>query len=198
MRNLFLIALAVLCFSACKNSDKDKTASDDRGGQKSNVKSDYVITNDGINDLKIGMKQDEVEELLKQHLSFQTKKDAQGFWSDTVETKYKDLPLSLFFERFGEDSAMQVMGMETTSSLCKTTGGIGIGDDKSSILSQYDANPINMGPEWVPINDSTWSKSPTKYSISVSSMKDDNYNVIMFHLVNKKVVSMAVQEQEGD
>lgn len=193
MRNLFFFLLAIAIFTSCKQKQQDN-----KEPAKKDVKADYIISNDGINDLKIGMKQPEVEKLLNTHFNFQSLKDSNGFWSDTVEAQYNQLPLSIFFERFGEDSAMQVMGMETKSPLCKTAGGLGIGDDKSAILPQYDQNPINMGPEWVQVNDSTWSKSPTKYSISVSSMKDDNYNVIMFHLVDKKVVSMAVQEQEGD
>ena len=53
-----------------------------------------------------------------------------------------------------------------------------------------------MGPEWESVNDSTWAMSKTKYSISI---KDDKWDKeLIFHLVNKKVVSLQAGIIMGD
>ena len=185
MRNLFFGFLIVFSFLACK------TKQDKKEPAKKIENNDYTISKNGIGKLKIGMTQTEVGDLLNKHFTFNAMKDSAGYWNDTVKTKYKDMDVSLFFERQYNNSDNNVMllnGVETTSPLCKTASGIGVGDEKSVILPAYEDNPINMGPEWEPVNDSTWAMSKTKYSISV---KDDKWDKeLVFHLVNKKVVSL--------
>ena len=193
MRNLFFGFLIVFSFLACK------TKQDKKEPAKKIENNDYTISKNGIGKLKIGMTQNEVGDLLNKHFSFNAMKDSAGYWNDTVKTKYKDMDVSLFFERQYNDSDNNVMllnGVETNSPLCKTASGIGVGDEKSVILPAYEDNPINMGPEWESVNDSTWAMSKTKYSISV---KDDKWDKeLVFHLVNKKVVSLQAGIIMGD
>ena len=193
MRNLFFGVLIVFSFLACK------TKQDKKEPAKKIENNDYTISKNGIGKLKIGMTQTEVGDLLNKHFTFNAMKDSAGYWNDTVKTKYKDMDVSLFFERQYNDSDNNVMllnGVETNSPLCKTTSGIGVGDEKSVILPAYEDNPINMGPEWESVNDSTWAMSKTKYSISI---KDDKWDKeLIFHLINKKVVSLQAGIIIGD
>ena len=193
MRNLFFGFLIVFSFLACK------TKQDKKEPAKKIENNDYTISKNGIGKLKIGMTQNEVGDLLNKHFSFNAMKDSAGYWNDTVKTKYMDMDVSLFFERQyseNDNGVMLLNGVETTSSLCNTASGIGVGDEKSAILPAYEDNPINMGPEWESVNDSTWAMSKTKYSISV---KDDKWDKeLVFHLVNKKVVSLQAGIIMGD
>lgn len=184
MKNLFCFFLAAFLFVSCSSKDKKQT-------KKKVENNEYTISKDGIGGLKIGMTQPEAEKLLNQKFDFNAMKDSAGYWNDTVKTKYKDIEVSLYFERQYIDEnngIMQISGMETTSPLCKTSSGLGVGDEKLTILSDYEENPIDMGPDWEAVNDTTWAMSKTKYSINV---KDDKWDrALIFHLVNKKVVSV--------
>jgi len=192
MRNIFCFFLAAFFFASC-NSKKEKQT------KKKVENNEYTISKDGIGDLKIGMTEPEVENLLNQQLDFNAMKDSAGYWSDTIKTKYKDIDVSIYFERqYSDDDngIMQISGVETTSSLCKTSSGAGIGDEKMDILTGYNENPINMGPDWEIVNDTTWVMSKTKYSIYV---KDDKWDKeLIFRLTNKKVTSLQASIIMGD
>ncbi|MEO5946363.1 MAG: hypothetical protein ABIP79_06065 [Chitinophagaceae bacterium] len=185
MKNSLLFFLAVFVFFSCKQKDKKEPV-------KKVENADYIISKDGINELKIGMKHTEVEKLVNQQFNFNAIKDSAGYWQDTVKAKYKEIEVSLYFERQymdDDNSIMQLFGVETSSPLCKTESGIGMGDEKSSVLPAYEENPITMGPEYEAVNDTTWAMSKIKYSISV---KDDKWDKeLIFHFVNKKIVSLA-------
>ena len=187
MKNFLLGLLAAFVLFSCNQKEKDKKE------QKKKVeKNEYTITKDGIGPIQIGMKDAELEKILNQRFTFRMVVDSPGYWQDTIKAKYKDMDVSLFFERMNGDSDstyMQLWGLETSSALCKTEYGVGIGDDKSAILQPYDDRPIYMGPEWEQVDDTTWALSKTKYSINV---KDDKWDrEIIFHLVNKKIVSLG-------
>lgn len=188
MRKLLFFICAIIAFAACNQKGKEQN---NKPVTKTNENPEYTLTKDGIGDLKIGLKQDEVEKLLNQQLHFQSMKDSDGYWSDTVHVKYKNIDVDLFFERLGDENDntyMQVSGMETKSPLCKTATGLGVGDDKASILAAYDNSPIDMGPAYEQINDTTWRSSPTKFNVNI---KDTSYDKqIVFHLLNKKTVSV--------
>lgn len=193
MRNLcFCLLIVFALFSCSQKQDKKEPA-------KKTENSDYIISKEGISKLKIGMNQNEVQDLLNKHFNFNAMKDSAGYWNDTVLTKYKDIDVSLYFERQYIDdnsSIMQLAGVETSSSLCKAESGIGIGDEKLTIISGYDDNPIDMGPEFEQVNDSTWLPSKTKYYINV---KDDKYDKqLIFHFLNKKVVSLQASIIMGE
>ena len=184
---LFIFALAVLY-----SCNQNKSDSDSKESAKKSTSFKYTITKDGIDDLKIGMRQEELEKLLNTKFTFKTDKDAPGYWEDTIKAKYKDIDVALYFfrESYDEDSTyMQLMGVQTSSDQVGTASGIGVGDTKHDVIPAYEENPINMGPEWVQTNDTTWDMSKTKYSINV---KDDKWDKqLIFHLENKKIVSLG-------
>ncbi len=187
MKNFVLSLLAAFVLFSCNQKEKDK-----KEPEKKVEKSEYTITKDGIGPLQIGMKDTELETLLNQRFTFRMVIDSPGYWQDTIKAKYKDIDVSLFFERMNGDSDstyMQLWGLETSSKLCKTEYGVGIGDERSAILQPYDDRPINMGPVYEPVNDSTWAPSKTKYYVNV---KDDKWDrELIFHLVNKKIISLG-------
>ncbi len=193
MRNAFFFFLAIFLFISC-NQKKDNKQPD-----KKVETGDHVINKDGIGDLKIGMTHIEAGALLNKHFTFNAMKDSVGYWSDTIKTKYKDMDVSLYFERqYSDDdnNIMMLTGIETSSSSCKTSSGIAVGDEKSAILPAYENNPIDMGPDWEQVNDSTWAMSKTKYSIRV---RDDKWDrELIFHLVDKKVTSMQASIVMGE
>ena len=78
----------------------------------------------------------------------------------------------------------------------ETATGIGVGDDRNAVLAAYEENPINMGPESVMVNDTTWTLSKTNYSIHVSDDKWDKQ--ISFYLINKKIASIEAGLQMGE
>jgi hypothetical protein len=196
MRSLFFISFLATALYSCNQKDKQPNT---KQSDKKIENTGYTISKDGIGDLKIGLTQAEAEKLLNQLFQFNAIKDSAGYWQDTVKTKYKEIEVFLYFERqyVNDDSSfMQLAGVETSSPLCKTASGIGIGDEKKTIIAAFDDNPINMGPEFEHVNDSTWLPSKTKYSINV---RDDNYDKeLIFHLVNKKVSSLQATLIMGD
>jgi hypothetical protein len=185
MRNLLLFFFAAFLFIAC-NNNKDKKA-----GSKKTGKAEYTITKDGIGDLKIGMSDAEVSKLLNQQFSFENNEDAPNYWQDTIKAKYKELPVSLIFSRHyvDDDSTYwDLIVISTSSPLCKTETGLGIGDEKSEIFPLYDDSPITMMPDYEQVNDSTWNPSKTKFTIYV---KDANYDKeLVFRLTNKKITAL--------
>ncbi len=186
MKNFLVYLILAFVLLSCNQKDKKEP-------EKKIEKTEYTITKDGIGDLKIGMRDADVEKIVNQRFNFRMVIDSPGYWQDTVKAKYKDIDVSLYFERLDGDSDssyMQLTGLVTSSTLCKTEYGVGIGDDRSAILQPYDDRPIDMGPEYEQVNDTTWALSKTKYSVNV---KDDKWDrEIIFHLVNKKIVSLGV------
>lgn len=194
MKSLLLFAATSFILFSCNQKKDDK-----KHTEKKTTKSEYTITNDGIGEIKIGMKDTELEKILDQKFNFEMMVDSPGYWMDTVRAKYKEIDVELLFERLNGDSDstyMQLFGVQTNSSLCKTTFGAGVGDDRATILEPYDDRSIFMGPDWEMINDTTWEPSKTKYTVSV---KDDQIGrELNFHLVNKKVVSLGVSIAMGE
>jgi len=187
MRKFILPLIAISLFCSCNQKGQNTTEP-----TKKNTKFKYTISKDGIDDLKIGLTEDQVNKLLGTNFQFETNEDSTGYWQDTVKAKYKDIDVSLFFfrETYDKDSVwMQLMGVETSSDQVGTATGIGVGDTKHDVIPSYEENPITMGPEWVQINDTTWDMSKTKYSINV---KDDKWDKqLIFHLEDKKIVSLG-------
>ncbi len=197
MKKIFIFFIAVSAFISCGKKNKQSSS-----GVSDNKKetAQYIISKEGIGDLKIGMTQTELEKLLNQKIVMIHANDSGDIWADTAMVKYKDIEVSLYFERqYSEDKdakVMQLMAVETSSTLCKTATGIGMGDERAAILTAYEANPIDMGPESEMVNDTTWVLSKTKYYINV---KDDKWDKeIVFRLVNKKVTSIEATLILGD
>jgi hypothetical protein len=189
MRNLFVVLLAAFTVISCNQKSKEQTGNQ---SDKKNENSKYLITKEGIGEILVGMKHQEVEKILNQKLTFKHPKDSTDSWRDTVMTKYKDLDITLYFEKeyTGDNTTqMQLISIETSSSLCKTASGVGIGDEKAAVIAAYNNNPIDMGPVSENINDSTIVFSKTKYYINI---KDDKWDKeLIFNLVNNKVASVG-------
>jgi hypothetical protein len=193
----FLLSISIAVVIIGCNAKEDKRTATEK---KTNT-AKYTLDKEGIEELKIGITQAQVEKILGQPLALRHVKDASEIWSDTAIVKYKDLDLQLFFERLTDSldkSYLQLFGLETSSSNCKTANGIGVGDDKLDIINAYDnnINSIHMGPEFDRINDTIWLPSKTKYFINVS---DTGYsNQLNFSLTNKKITSIGASVIMGD
>jgi hypothetical protein len=196
MKKIFIILLSAVFFS-CNQKKKEQTTKQEN---KKPTDTTYIISGNGLGPIKIGMTQEELEKLLNQKLALKHTNDADA-WSDTAIAKYKDIEVSLFFQQqYNEDQnapkVWELFELSSESTLCKTMTGIGIGDDKIAVISRYDDNYINMGPQFEQVNDSTWLPSKTKYMIHV--LNTDDNKEIFFKLINKKIVSIGVSLAMGD
>lgn len=197
MKKTLLILLAIAVITGCNQKDKQKS-SQKKGDKPADPA--YVISKNGIGELKLGMTQEELEKLLNQKLVMKHAKDTGDVWSDTALVKYKDIEVSLYFDRqYSADETEKVfelIAIQSSSPLCKTAGGLGTGDNRDAILSAYEDNPIDMGPVEEMVNDTTWVFSKTKYYISV---KDDKWDKqLVFHLTDKKVSSVEATIMMGE
>ncbi|MGQ0739254.1 MAG: hypothetical protein ACT4OJ_09365 [Bacteroidota bacterium] len=195
MKSFLTVLITALIVVACSQGDKEKTSKTDKkpGDAK------YLFSKEGIGDLKIGMLQKDIEKLLDQPLSLKHANDTGEVWVDTATAKYRDIDVELYFQRsYVEENSdqMELMALSTRSPLCKTADGLGVGDDRDAILAVYQDNPINMGPENIMVNDSTWALSKTNYYINVSDDKWDKQ--IIFLLVNKKVAAIQASLAMGE
>ncbi len=195
MKSILTVFIATLIIAGCSQSDKKKNSqADNKPGDAK-----YLLSKEGIGDLKIGMLQKDIEKLLGQSLSMKHRNDTGEVWMDTAIAKYGDIEVELYFQKtYSEKPAdeMELFALSTGSPLCKTASGVGVGDDRSAILAAYEDNPINMGPESVMVNDSTWTLSKTNYYINVS---DDTWDKqIIFQLINKKVATIQASLAMGE
>ncbi|MBL7730070.1 MAG: hypothetical protein JNM88_02750 [Chitinophagaceae bacterium] len=196
MKSILTVLIAACIIAACSQGDKKKSSSKN---EKSSVDAKHLLTKEGIGELKIGMLQKDIEKLLGQALQMKHAKDTGEIWSDTAVAKYGDMDVELYFQRSYREEhkdEMELFGMSTGSTLCKTAEGVGVGDDRNAILEAYPDNPITMGPDSYMVNDTTWALSKTDYFINVSDDKWDKQ--INFRLVNKKVTKMEASLNMGE
>jgi hypothetical protein len=159
---------------------------------------DYLITTEGIGSLKLGMTQAELEKLIAKKVPLTNPTDTvSGSYMDSAKVKYKNIDVDLQFTRnyYANDSfRMVITWIRTTSPLCKTKTGVGIGADKLKIISAYEGYHVNIMPVFL---DEEWTvKSKTDSMISVCA--DDEGNTIMFYLRNKKVVAFEIYPNYDD
>jgi len=198
MKKIFLLLATAITVISCNQKKKNETTKEP---DKKTGDSGYTITKEGIGGIKIGMTHQELEKLLNQQLVLKHAKDKEEVWMDTAVGKYRDIDVSLFFQpRYNEDQdapkVWELFGLSSTSPLCKTAAGIGIGDDRVAVVNGYDDNYINMGPEYEQVNDSTWLPSKTKYNVYVSFYEDDKQ--LFFNFLNKKISAIGVSIAMGD
>jgi hypothetical protein len=190
MKSYFLLFIAFAVITGCNTKEGDSSQPATK-----KTEANYILTAGGIGDLKIDMSQAQVEKVLGQPLALRHAKDASDtWWSDTAIVKYKDLDLNLYFEKLTDASDnryLQLIGIETASTLCRTATGAGVGDDKFDVIKAYDNNisTLNMGPEFEQVNDTTWLPSKTKSYINVH---DTSYATqLNFRLTDKKVKTIG-------
>lgn len=196
MKNIFLLVTAIFLLAGCKEKNKQDSS---KKTEKNSTDSKYIISKDGIGEIKIGMTRKEVERILNESLVMRHAKDTGEIWSDTAIAKYGEIEVELAFQKIYAEKPtdeMELYGISTSSTLCKTASGLGVGDDRLAILTAYEENPITMGPENIMINDTTWGFSKTNYYIHISDEKWDRQ--IGFILVNKKVAKLEAILHMGD
>lgn len=187
MRRLFIPFLFFL--AACGGKQDSNTV-------EKNENTDYLVSLDGIGPIKTGMSQAELEKVLNQKIPLTNPTDTvSGSWMDSAIVKWKDAELRLSFVRtyaYKELGRfhMRINDITTSSPLCKTAGGAGIGLTKQQIINTFDNYKIYMGPEFIMVNDTTWERSKTLYSIRVREAREGPQ--IVFYLKDNKVQSIEV------
>jgi hypothetical protein len=155
-----------------------------------------TVTMAGIGDIKLGMKQAEVERLLNRTLKLpHTNAGNDDYYQDTVHITYKGLDADLIFQRdYIDDKKYTVNVYEIRSSnpLIRTRSGIGIGDDKYKIIRAYEGYTIWIMPEY---ENNDRVKSKTRSSVWLHG---DDGGLIIFYLDNNRVTGMSVTYEEGD
>ena len=156
---------------------------------------DYLVRMDGVGQLKLDMKLADVEKIIGKKITIKNK-DENGYYADTVLAKYKNADISLYFDREYEDETkfnIVLSGFMVSNPLFKTKEGLSIGADKMRIISAYENSRLSMGPEY---EGEDYHLSKIKYSVEVYNEESDN--ALIFHLKNKKVVSIEVMRFYGD
>jgi uncharacterized membrane protein len=147
---------------------------------------------DGLDELKIGMKQDEVEKLINQKLVLPNAINLAESWVDTAQVKYKNIDLTLTFQRqypdYSKEFYMYLTAIKSSDARCHTSTGVHINDTKEQVIDQYPDNTISLGPDYDMVNDSTWLPSKIKYTITVQN--ETGNSQLVFRLENKKVNSI--------
>lgn len=145
---------------------------------------DYMVTMGGIGAIKIDMKQNELEKLLNKKIPLTNPWDTiSGAWYDSAKLKYKGIDLRIEFQRTytAENSFyMRIIAMETSSPLCKTISGIGVGTDKLKIIAAYEDYTLIVTRE------------------AIIARDNDEERMIIFNMSNKKVVSIEVATYFND
>jgi hypothetical protein len=158
---------------------------------------DYLVTMKGIGALKIGTRQADIEKVIGKKITLKNLLNKEEGYADTIKAKYKNIDVLLYLERqytSDEKSEIVLQGIKTSSPLCKTNAGIGIGDDKMKIISVYENNTLYIWPDYT--DDTYTTRSKTKSVINVSA--DNSDNAITFYLTNKKVTSVEVSYSNAD
>lgn len=151
---------------------------------------DYVIDMNGIGALKIGMSQLEVEKIISQKLILRNALDTAISMEDTATVKYKNISMLFrFLRQYTAEKIyyMSVTGIRTTSPLCKTIKGIGVGDDKLKVTAAYKKDRIQMVPEY---NDDGHAIK-NKYLMLLKNRSGER--LMIFYLRYNKVVAIEVK-----
>jgi hypothetical protein len=191
MKKLPLVIL-LFTLAAC-SSKKDPVSTGDNHNA-------VIVSMNGVGDLKIGMKRESVEKLLKHKLPLPLllADSTDGYDVDTVSCKYKDIDYTLMFRKEPqEDSSFitKLYEISSRSPILKTPSGVGIGDDLCKITSAYEDRRIEIMPSY----DYTGGRSVRIKGKSEVTLYDlHNDNVIIFSMNGVKVESMKVAIYEGD
>jgi hypothetical protein len=149
---------------------------------------DYLLSLDGIGPIKLGMPLMELEKLLQTKVKLKVINIDPVVLVETVKIQYKALDIELDFIK-RQDNIIVVDGISSSSPLCKTKSGIGIGSTKLQIIAAYEGYHIDASPDFTQEGDRL-IKSKTSSSVTVK--EDTEGNAIIFHLTNNKVTSFQV------
>lgn len=169
-------------------------------------KNDYTFSMKGLGSLQLGMSQANVEKLLKTKILLPNSLDTINHnYQDTAKLKYKNINVQLEFDRSyyaPYKFRMRLIGIRTSSPLCKTASGIGIGTDMLKIIAAYDSFHVRIEPGYVTYYETEKGKGKSTLSIlddvaSVGQYGEDAYTMV-FYLLNKKVVSFELKAKLKD
>ena len=192
-KNRLFLSLAISCsFFLFSCSEKTANTSTD-----ASVDSAFLLTTQGLGELKMGMDVKELEKVLGEKITLMNQ-NPQEVWIDSAEIKYKGEPATVFFDRrYLTDTTFDLVlgGIKTSGSGCKTGTGIGIGSGKDEIWNAYREGYIfNMYPDY---EDSTFTNfSKTRSFIYVTTGEGDN--AILFSLENDKVKMFELRRNYDD
>lgn len=160
---------------------------------------DYLLSLDGIGSLKLGIPLTELEKVLKTKITLKVINVDSIVLVETINAKYKGINVAIDLIKW-QDETIVVDGMSTSSPLCKTKSGIGIGSSKLQIIAAYEGYHIDARPVFeYEGDDSKPKKNKTKSTITVK--EDEEGYAIIFNLLNNKVVSFEIlpiyDDEEG-
>jgi hypothetical protein len=148
---------------------------------------DYILSTEGIGTLKLGMPLTELEKLLKTKITLKVINIDSVRLTETIKAKYKGIEVEI--DLFKRQDYIAVDGISTSSPLCKTKSGIGIGSTKLQIIAAYEGYHIDAKPDYDYV-DNKPVKNKTKSTIKVN--EDSEGYAILFYLINNKVVSFEI------
>jgi len=154
-----------------------------------------TISMTGIGDIKIGMKQADLEKITGTKIKLKNLAQKDGY-RDTINFTLKEIAYQVAIEKtYMEEDKYEITVAEvrTSNAKIKTKSGIAIGDDKIKIITTYTDYTIHIMPEYE--DDTYTKKSKTKSMVTVYS--DETGNTITFYLTNNKVTSISVSYSEG-
>jgi hypothetical protein len=159
------------------------------------AQNDFILRMDGVGALKLDMSLADVEKVLGKKITLKNNNE-NGAYADTIKTKYKNTDITIYFDREYEDETkfhMVLTGLLVANPLFKTKEGISIGADKLRIISAYENSRLSMGPDY---EGEDYHTSKINYSIEIYN--DETDNSIIFHMRNKKVISIEIIRFYGD
>lgn len=178
-----LIFPFLLLLSACAGKKQNNPSSNSNSPA-------VLLTMDGAGPIQIGMPVQELEKILGHPVLLTNPTDTvSGSWQDSASITYQGAEFKVDFQRtyFNEDSFyMRVIRLYSSSPLCQTEKGIGIGSGKEDIVNAFETERIYLQH---PFEDDTSSiRSKTKYTITVR--KDREGPELIFRLLNNKVYAL--------
>jgi hypothetical protein len=166
---------------------------------------DYLISWNGLGALKLGMSQAEVEKVLNKKILLPNSLDTiNNYYDDTAKLTYKNIAVQLEFNRnyhIPNEFYMQLIGIRSSSPLCKTATGIGVGTDNLKIIADYSKYHINIQPGFYSYYETEKGKGKSTVRIlddAASTMDGSDAYTIVFYLLNKKVVSFELKGKFND
>ena len=152
---------------------------------------DYLLSLDGIGSLKLGMNLTELEKLLHTKITLKVIGVDSVMLFETIHAKYKSIDVELdLIKRQGIPSdEIVVNGISTSSPLCKTKSGLGIGATKLELIAAYEGYYIDVKPDYT-YNGDKPEKSETKSSVTIK--EDEEGYALIFNLLNNKVISFQI------
>jgi len=163
---------------------------------------EYSISMNGLGALRLGMSQAKAEELLNKKIAL-TKNyldTLNGYYEDTANVMYKNIPVQLEFQRSytaPNTFYMRLIGIRSSSPLCKTSDGLGVGSDNLKIVAAYNDYHINIQPGFYNYYATETGKGKSTIRIlddaASTMLYDANAYTLVFYLLNNKVVSFEIK-----